>query len=61
MHLISVLIVLIVAGLIMWLVNSFIPLQSNIKKLLNAVVIIIVIFWLLNVFGLMEGIMKLHI
>jgi len=51
MSLISIVIVLIVVGFLLWLVNNYIPMAGSIKKILNAVVIIAVILWLLNVFG----------
>jgi hypothetical protein len=51
MSLLSVLITLIVAGVLLWLVNTYIPMDVKIKKILNAVVVIVVILWLLNVFG----------
>ena len=50
--LIQLVIVLVVVGVILWVINSYIPMQSNIKKILNVVVIIVVILWLLSVFGL---------
>ncbi|MHB1680905.1 MAG: Thivi_2564 family membrane protein [bacterium] len=50
--LISVLLILIVVGVILWLVNNYIPMASSIKTILNAVVVIIVILWLLEVFGI---------
>lgn len=52
MPLINVVVVLIVVGVLLWLINRFIPMQSTIKGLLNAVVVIAVVLWLLNVFGL---------
>jgi hypothetical protein len=52
MPLINVVIVLIVVGILLWLVNRFIPMQGTIKSILNAVVVICVVLWLLNVFGL---------
>ncbi|MHB1664380.1 MAG: Thivi_2564 family membrane protein [bacterium] len=50
--LISVLLILIVVGVILWLVNNYIPMASSIKTILNAVVVIVVILWLLEVFGI---------
>ena len=50
MPILTILIVLIVAGVILWLVNSYIPMQRTIKNILNAVVVIILVVWLLNVF-----------
>jgi hypothetical protein len=61
MPLIQVLLVLIVVGVLLWLVNSFIPMAGSIKSILNAVVVICVVVWLLNVFGLMGQIYHLHV
>ena len=55
MSLISVVIVLIVVGFLLWLVNSYIPMARPIKTILNAVVVIVVILWLLQVFGVISG------
>jgi len=44
--------VLIVVGVLLWLVNNYIPMQGSIKRILNGVVVIAVVLWLLNVFGL---------
>lgn len=54
MPLINVVVVLIVIGVILWLINRFIPMAGSIKSILNAVVVIAVIFWLLNVFGVLS-------
>ena len=55
MPLIQLLEILIVVGVLLWLVNRFIPMQKNIKSILNGVVIIAVVLWLLNVFGLFHS------
>jgi len=52
MPLIQVVLVLIVVGVLLWLINRFIPMAGSIKSILNAVVVIAVVLWLLNVFGL---------
>lgn len=52
MPLIEVVVVLIVVGVLLWLVNRYIPMASGVKSLLNAVVIIFLVVWLLKVFGL---------
>ena len=52
MPLIHVVVVLIVVGVLLWLVNSYIPMAGSIKSILNAVVVIVVVLWLLSVFGL---------
>ena len=54
MALISVIGILVVIGLVMWLINTYIPMQEGIKKIMNIAVIILVIFWLLKVFGLIS-------
>jgi DMSO reductase anchor subunit len=61
MPLIQVLIVLIVVGVLLWLVNTFIPMAGSIKSILNAVVVICVVVWLLNVFGLMGSIYHIRV
>ena len=61
MPLIQVLLVLIVVGVLLWLVNNFIPMAGSIKSILNAVVVICVVVWLLNVFGLMGNLYHLHV
>lgn len=61
MPLIQVLLVLIVVGVLLWLVNTYVPMAGSIKSILNAVVVIVVVIWLLNVFGLMENITKLRV
>lgn len=50
--LVHVVIVLIVVGVLLWLVNTYLPMASSIKSILNFVVIIAVILWLLKVFGI---------
>ncbi|MGA8018460.1 MAG: Thivi_2564 family membrane protein [Desulfobacterales bacterium] len=61
MPLIQLVIVLVVVGVILWLINSYIPMQATIKKILNAVVVIGVIIWLLSVFGLIGDISAIRI
>ena len=54
MPLFQVVLVLVVVGVLLWLVNRFIPMAGSIKTILNAVVVIAVILWLLNVFGMIN-------
>jgi hypothetical protein len=61
MPLLQVVIALIVVGILLWLVNRFIPMAGSIKSILNAVVVIAVVLWLLNVFGLMQSLSNIHI
>jgi hypothetical protein len=57
---IEVVIVLIVVGVLLWLINTYIPMASGVKSLLNAVVIIFLVVWLLRVFGLWNYIAHLR-
>jgi hypothetical protein len=61
MPLIQLLEVLIVVGVLLWLVNRFIPMQGTIKSILNGVVVIAVVLWLLNVFGLFHNLTNIRI
>ncbi len=61
MPILTILIVIIVAGVILWLVNNYIPMQRTIKNILNAVVVIILVVWLLNVFGVLESLKSVTI
>jgi len=53
MSLISIVITLIIIGLLLWAVNTYVPLEGTIKKLINVVVIIAVILFLLRAFGVL--------
>jgi hypothetical protein len=61
MPLIQILEVLIVVGVLLWLVNRFIPMQSSIKSILNGVVVIAVVLWLLNIFGLFHSLSNIRV
>ena len=61
MPLIQVLEVLVVVGVLLWLVNRFIPMQSTIKSILNGIVVIAVVLWLLNVFGLFHSLSGIRV
>ena len=61
MSLLTILIVLIVAGVLLWLVNAYIPMDGKIKKIFNIVVVIVVVIWLLKAFGLFNHLKDLHL
>ena len=61
MPLLQLVIVLVVVGVLLWMVNRFIPMQGTIKGILNAIVVIGVVLWLLNVFGLFQSISRIRI
>ncbi len=61
MTLIGIVVVLVVVGLILWFINTYIPMAGAIKSLLNIVVFVVVLVWLLQTFGLIGPINGLHI
>ncbi|MEO6693660.1 MAG: Thivi_2564 family membrane protein [Ignavibacteria bacterium] len=61
MPLLTVIIVLIVVGVLLWLINTYIPMDRKIKSILNIVVVIVVILWLLNAFGVIGSVSNLKV
>jgi hypothetical protein len=61
MPLLQILLVLIVVGVLLWLVNNFIPMAGSIKSILNAVVVIVTVLWLLDIFGLFHSLSRMHV
>jgi hypothetical protein len=61
MPLLQILLTLIVVGVLLWLVNRFIPMAGSIKTILNAVVVIGVVLWLLNTFGLFHSLSRIRV
>ncbi|HKY62507.1 MAG TPA: Thivi_2564 family membrane protein [bacterium] len=55
MPILYIVLVLIVVGVLLWLVNNYIPMAGSIKTILNVVVVIAVVIWLLKVFGVWGG------
>ncbi|MBL8782235.1 MAG: hypothetical protein JNL06_14965 [Alphaproteobacteria bacterium] len=55
MPLIQLVIALVVVGVLLWLINTYIPMDGKIKQILNVVVVIAVVLWLLQVFGIFSG------
>ncbi|HUD53234.1 Thivi_2564 family membrane protein [Parvibaculum sp.] len=61
MPLINIIVILIVVGVLLWLVNNYIPMDGKIKQILNVVVVIVVVLWLLQVFGLLGNLGAIHV
>jgi hypothetical protein len=61
MTLVQIAVVLIVIGVVMWLINTYIPMMDAIKSLLNLVVFVVVLIWLLQLFGLIGPIPGIRI
>lgn len=56
MSLINLIVVLVVVGVGLWAINTYVPMDRKIKSILNIVVVIVVVIWLLRVFGLLDSI-----
>ncbi len=61
MPLLQILLTLIVVGVLLWLVNTFIPMAGSIKTIMNAVEVIGVVLSLLNVFGLFHSLSRIRV
>ncbi len=59
MSLITIVITLIIVGVLLWLVNNYIPMDGKIKKILN--IVVVVVLWLLNVFGVWGHVRDIHV
>lgn len=61
MPLLTILIVLIVVGVLLWLANTYIPMDKKIKTIMNVVVVVALIIWLLKAFGVLDSINEVHV
>jgi hypothetical protein len=61
MSLIAIVVTLIIVGVLLWLVNTYIPMDGKIKKILNIVVLIVVVLWLMNVFKVWHYLSDVHV
>ena len=61
MPLVNLVLILIVVGILLWLINTFIPMDKKIKQIINAVVVIAVVVWLLKITGLWDYISRITI
>jgi hypothetical protein len=61
MSLLTLLFVIIVVGVLLWVVNRFIPMDSKIRSILNAVVVILLVLWLLDVFGILDSLGRVRV
>lgn len=61
MSLIGLVLTLVVVGVLLWLLNNYIPMDGKIKRILNAVVVIVVVIWLLQGLGLLGSLQNIRI
>jgi hypothetical protein len=61
MSLIGLILTLVVVGVLLWLVNNYVPMDAKIKTIINVVVVIVVVIWLLQVFGVLGSLRDIRI
>ena len=61
MSVLTILLVLILAGVLLWLVNQYIPMDGKIRTILNIVVVVLIVVWLLKVFGVFNYLRDMHV
>jgi predicted membrane protein len=61
MPLISIIVALVIVGVILWAINTYIPMTQNIKTILNVVVVAVVCLWLLQVFGVIGSLNHIQV
>jgi hypothetical protein len=61
MSILSILLVIVLVGVLLWAVNSFVPMDGKIRSILNIVVVLLLIIWLLQAFGLLQGLSSLRV
>lgn len=61
MSLITIVIVLVVIGVILWAINTYIPMDATIKKILNGVVVLAAILFVLSAFGVLGSLSEIRV
>ena len=61
MSLLGLIITLVVVGVLLWLLNNYVPMDGKIKRILNVVVVIVVVIWLLQAFGLLGSLRNIRV
>lgn len=57
----AIVLVIIIVGFLLWLINANVPMQPQVKKIFNVVVIIVLVVWLIEVFGIWHYLANLHV
>jgi predicted membrane protein len=61
MPILSIILVIVLVGVLLWALNSFVPMDSKVRSILNIVVVLLLIVWLLQAFGLIDGLMNVRV
>jgi hypothetical protein len=61
MPLLSILIAILVVGVLLWIINTFLPMDNKIKRIFNLVVVLALVVWLLKAFGLFAYLSNIYL
>jgi undecaprenyl pyrophosphate phosphatase UppP len=61
MSLIGLVLTLVIVGVVLWLINNYVPMDPKIKTIVNVVVVVAVVIWLLQVFGILGSVRDIRI
>jgi hypothetical protein len=61
MSLLTLIFVIVLVGVLLWALNRFIPMDSKVRSILNAVVVILLVVWLLDVFGIVDSLSRIRV
>lgn len=61
MPLVNIIVTLVVAGVLLWAINTYIPMAASVKKILNVVVVVVLVLWLLQSFGVIGSIGNIRV
>ena len=61
MPILTIILIIVLVGVLLWALNSFVPMDSKVKSILNIVVVILLIIWLLQAFGLIDGLLNVRV
>lgn len=61
MSLLTLIFVIVLVGVLLWALNQFVPMDSKVRSILNAVVVILLVVWLLDVFGIVDSLSRIRV
>lgn len=61
MPILTIILIIVLVGVLLWALNSFVPMDPKVKSILNIVVVILLIIWLLQAFGLIDGLLNVRV
>ena len=61
MSLIGLVLTLVVVGILLWLLNNYVPMDAKIKQIINVIVVIVVVIWVLQSFGVLGSLQNIRI